>query len=91
MVLPFIDQEKTKEFFSNKLRNYLNILVLDEGTFGGIASFISRIILENNIPIKFHYRVHPNSFLKCGDYQYMLGQCGLDIGSIKSTINNILN
>ncbi len=91
MVLPFVDHENTTEILSKKLPNYLNVLVLDEGTYGGIASFISRVILENNIPTKFHFRVHPNSFLKCGDYQYMLRQCGLDIVGIESTIKNILN
>ena len=91
IVLPFIDQEKTKEALSKKLSNYRNILVLDEGAYGGVASFISKIILEINISVKFHYKVHPNYFLKCGDYQYMLSQCGLDCESIESTIKNILN
>ena len=91
MVMPFIDQEKTKKILSQKFIKFRNILVLDEGTFGGIAAFISRIILENNITIKFHFNVHPNYFLSCGDYQYMLKQCGLDIESIESKIKSILS
>ena len=91
MVMPFIDQEKTKKILSQKFIKFRNILVLDEGTFGGIAAFISRIILENNITIKFHFNVHPNYFLSCGDYQYMLKQCGLDIESIEFKIKSILS
>ena len=91
MVLPFIDQKETKIILSKILSKYRNVLILDEGTFGGVASFISRIILENNISIKFHYKVHPDHFLKCGDYNYMLSQCGLDYEKIESTIKNILS
>ncbi len=91
MVLPFIDQKKTKIFLSKNLSKFRNILVLDEGTYGGVASFISRIILDSNISIRFHYLVHPDHFLKCGDYEYMLSQCGLDYGNIESTIKNILS
>jgi len=91
MVLPFIDQKKTKIFLSKNLSKFRNILVLDEGTYGGVASFISRIILDSNISIKFHYLVHPDHFLKCGDYNYMLSQCGLDCDNIESTIKNILS
>ena len=49
MVLPFIDQKKNKIFLSKNLSKFRNILVLDEGTYGGVASFISRIILDSNI------------------------------------------
>ena len=91
MVLPFIDQKKTKIFLSKKLSKYNNILVLDEGTYGGVASFITKIILENNILTKFHFKVHPDNFLKCGDYEYMLSQCGLDSENIELTIKNILS
>ena len=91
IVLPFIDKVKTKEILSKIISNYRNILVLDEGTYGGVTSFLSNIILEKNISIKFHYKVHPDYFLKCGDYQYMLSQCGLDCKNIESTIKNILN
>ena len=91
IVLPFIDQEKTRKSLAKKLPYYSNILVLDEGTYGGVSAFISRIILENNFTIKFHCNIHPNYFLKCGDYQYMLSQCGLDIKSIEFTIKKILS
>ena len=48
------------------LREFKNVLVLEEGMCGGTTSFISKIISDHNINIGFKYNSHPNNFLKCG-------------------------
>lgn len=89
-ILPFIDQQKSPKVLAKIIKNYNNILILDEGMYGGFASFINKVILENNFKIKSHCNVHPNQYLDCGSYQFMLKKCGLDIESIYSKIKNIV-
>ncbi len=89
-VLPFIDQEKSPKAFLNLLKNFENVLLFDESMYGGTASLISKIILDNNLSANFFYSTHPNKYLNCGSYEFMLKQCGLDIQSISQRIKNIL-
>lgn len=89
-VLPFIDQEKSPKAFLNLIKNFENVLLFDESMYGGTASFISKIILDNNLSTKYFYSTHPNKYVKCGSYEFMLKQCGLDIQSISQRIKNIL-
>ena len=66
------------------------MLVLDEGMYGGISSLICKIISDNNLKINFKYKVHPDKYLECGSYDFMLTQCGLDKENILKTIEKLL-
>jgi len=90
-VMPFINQTESPEVLSKLLGEFKNVLVLEEGMYGGVPSFISKIISDYSINIRFKYNSHPNNFLKCGSYEFMLRQCELDVQSITSRIINILN
>ena len=50
-VLPFIDMAKSPPEISKLLKSFENVLIIDEGIFGGIASFISKIILDNKFKV----------------------------------------
>ena len=88
--LPFVDQDKSPKAILNLIKNFENVLLFDESMYGGTASFISKIILDNNLSTKYFYRTHPNKYVQCGSYEFMLKQCGLDILSMTKSISVIL-
>ena len=41
------------------------------------SSFISKLP-DNNLKINLKYIAHPDNYLECGSYDFMLNQCGLE-------------
>ena len=70
--------------------NYKKILVLDEAMFGGLSSYCLKTFNNIKSDKKLSYSCHPEFYLKCGSYEYMLKQCKLDIDGISDSIENLL-
>ena len=89
-VVPFFD-ESTSKSLELIMENYKKVLVLDESMFGGLSSFCLRSLNNIKSNTKLSYSCHPNLFLKCGSYQYMLSQCKLDVKGISNSIETMLS
>ena len=70
--------------------NYEKILVLDEAMFGGLSSFCLKTLNNSIFDKKISFNCHPDFYLKCGSYEYMLKQCNLDIDGIANSIETLL-
>ena len=71
--------------------DYSKILVLDEAMFGGLSSFCLKTFNNKGMVDKrITYNCHPEFYLKCGSYEYMLKQCNLDIDGIANSIETLL-
>lgn len=89
-VVPFFS-ESTNKSLENLMVYYKKILVLDEAMFGGLASFCLKILNNVNADKKLFYNCHPEFYLNCGSYEYMLKQCKLDIDGIANSIETLIN
>ena len=89
-VVPFFC-ESTRESLEKIMFNYKKILVLDEAMFGGLSSFCLKTFNKiGMIDKKISFNCHPEFYLKCGSYEYMLKQCKLDIEGIADSIETLL-
>ena len=88
--LPFIDQASSNIALIDLLRNFDNVLLLDEGSFNGVPSYVNKLIIDNSLNVKFSYECHPHYFLNCGSHDYMLSQMNLDTKSIARRILSLL-
>ena len=88
-VVPFFG-DSTGKSLESVMANYKKVLVLDESMFGGLSSFCLKALNNSNASTKLSYSCHPNYYLKCGSYEYMLKQCKLDIDGISDSIEKML-
>tara|TARA_X000000950_G_scaffold255796_1_gene320755 strand:+ start:9666 stop:10649 length:984 start_codon:yes stop_codon:yes gene_type:complete len=88
--LPFIDQSSGNPLLLSLLAEFSNVLVLDEGGFNGVPSFLNKLIINHSLKINFFYECHPLRYLTCGSHDFMLSQMNLDSHSILRRITSIL-
>ena len=90
-VVPFFDQPKTLDAISELLKDFKKVLVIDESMFGGLSSYCLKAKNLSNIDSKIKFNCHPEKFLVCGEYDFMLNQCGLSVSGIKESIKELLS
>ena len=90
-IVPFFDQPKTLNAISELIRDFKKILVVDESMFGGLASYCLRAKNLAKIDTEIKFNCHPDQFLICGEYDFMLNQCGLSVLGIKESIEELLS
>ena len=88
-IVPFFG-DSTGKSLESVMANYKKVLVLDESMFGGLSSFCLKALNNSNSSTKLSFNCHPNYYLKCGSYEYMLKQCKLDIDGISDSIEKML-
>ena len=88
-VVPFFD-ESTSRSLELILADYKKVLVLDESMFGGLSSFCLKSLNRIKSNTKLNFNCHPDLYLKCGSYEYMLSQCKLDVNGISDSIEKML-
>ena len=89
--LPFIDPASNNIALLSLLRDFDNVLLLDEGGYNGVPSFVNKMIIDNSFKTNFFYECHPLQYLTCGSHDFMLSQMNLDTQSITRRISSLLS
>jgi len=80
------------EYLIDILVSYPHVLLVEDGSVtGGAGTYISSIILENNLNISYQHIGIPEKFLSQALRSALLKDCGLDGSGIASTIIDITN
>ncbi len=90
-ILPFIDQEKTQGEITQLVGKYKNIIFNEEALYGGIASLVTKALLDCKSKPKLLLNIHPNNYIECGSHDFMLSQINLGVENIKEQVVRVLS
>ncbi len=80
------------EYLIDILASYSHVLLVEDGSVtGGAGSYISSIIMENNLNISYQHIGIPEKFLSQALRSELLKDCGLDGPGITGSIIDIYN